>query len=83
VSEAGLAEEAADGFAFHITDWLDDLEAFRLFCGEPQAMTNEALHKLLVQFLVHAPNHLAAASKLFMDIPVTDVFNVGATTESE
>jgi hypothetical protein len=39
--------------------------------------------ELLIQFLVHAPNHLAAASKMLTDIPVTDVFGVGALEETD
>lgn len=35
-----------------------------------------------MQFLIHVPNHLAAASKLMLDIPVTDVLGVGAVTET-
>jgi hypothetical protein len=82
-SEAELPEAVANDVAFHMTDWLDDLEAYRSFCAAPHSLSDEALYKLLIQFLVHVPNHVAAASKLFMDIPVTDIFEVGATTESE
>ena len=34
-------------------------------------------------FLIHVPSHVAAASKLVTGIPVTDIFKVGATVESE
>jgi hypothetical protein len=83
ISEAELPEEVANDVAFHMTDWLVDLQDFHSFCSEPEALSNEALGKLLMQFLVHVPNHLAAASKLYMNIPVTDVFEVGAITEDE
>ena len=35
-----------------------------------------------MQFLIHVPNHLAAASKIGLDIPVTDVFGVNSISES-
>jgi hypothetical protein len=50
---------------------------------DPKDVTVEDARKLLVQFLIHVPNHLAAASKLWLDIPVTDVFGVGALRESD
>jgi hypothetical protein len=83
VSEAELPESVANDFAHHMTDWLGDLEAYYAFCAAPHSLSNEAVSKLLIQFLVHVPNHIAAASKLYMGIPVTDIFEVGSTTESE
>ena len=79
--EAELPEAVARDVAFHMTDWLDDLAAFNRFCANPGAMTDEEVSRLLIQFLVHVPNHLAAACKLYTDIPVTDIFGVGATSE--
>jgi hypothetical protein len=81
--ETGLSEDVANNVAFHMTDWLKDLEAFHSFCVSPQSMPDEVVSSLLIRFLIHVPNHLAAASKLYMDIPVTDVFNVGSTSESD
>jgi hypothetical protein len=81
VSEMDIAPEAARDVAFHMTDWLEDLEAYSEFCRDPQALSREKAGKLLLQFLIHVPNHLAAASRLYADIPVTDVFGVGATTD--
>ena len=69
--------------AFHMTDWLGDLEEWTLFCENPDSLSREKVQDLLIGFLIHVPNHIAAASKLVNDIPVTDIFNVGATTESE
>ena len=80
--ETELPETAANDVAFHMTDWLDDLEAYHRFCSHPSAMSDEEVSRLLIQFLVHVPNHLAAAAKLYTDIPVTDIFGVGATSES-
>ncbi len=68
---------------FHMTDWLDDLEQWSAFCQAPDRYEAEAVEKLLTGFLVHVPNHLAAASKLMLNIPVSDIFEVGALDEDE
>lgn len=68
--------------AFHMTDWLEDLEGWTAFCRSPDSLSSDAIAELLTAFLVHVPNHLAAASKLMTDVPVSDVFEVGAV-ESE
>jgi len=52
------------------------------FFAAPDQLSDPEVQQLLVQFLVHVPNHLAAASKLATGIPVSDVFGVGATTET-
>jgi hypothetical protein len=81
--EAELPEAAANDVAFHMTDWLDDLDAYHRFCADPSALSDAEVSRLLIQFLVHVPNHLAAASKLYTGTPVTDVFGVGATSEDD
>lgn len=81
--EMTLPETVAYDVAFHITDWLNDLEVFHHFCQAPGAMSNEELADLLMNFLIHVPNHIAAAGKLCTGIPVEDIFNVGATSSGE
>ena len=76
-----LSPEAADDVAFHMTDWLNDLAAYLQLCAEPDKRSDAEVSELLTDFLVHVPNHLAAAGKLYTGIPVTDVFQVGATSE--
>ena len=68
--------------AFHMTDWLEDLGRWHRFCAQPDSMDAAEVNELLHEFLLHVPNHLAAASKLFLDIPVADIFEVGATKDS-
>src|SRR3990172_7343707 len=83
IEEGEFSDEEAHDIAFHMTDWLHDLERYYAFCQEPERFSSEQVDKLLIDFLVHVPNHLAAASKLFCDIPVTDIFHVGATSEDD
>lgn len=64
--------------AFHMTDWLADLEKWHAYCQSPETLDADQTAELLIEFLVHVPNHLAAASKLMTGIPVMDIFEVGA-----
>lgn len=79
--DAGLGDSEADDVAFHMTDWLDDLQAFSRFCADPSSLSDEAAGELLSNFLVHVPNHVAAAGRLYTGMPVTDVFQTGAASE--
>lgn len=79
--ETELSGTVVNDVVFHMTDWLDDLEAYHRFCSHPAAMSDAEVSRLLIQFLLHVPNHVAAAGKLYTSVPVTDVFGVGATAE--
>src|SRR5258706_8025501 len=81
--EQGLADASARDVAFHMTDWLGDLEDYFRFCTYPHELTDGQLAKLLMRFLVHAPNHTAAAAKLYTGEGVTDVFDLGATGDED
>lgn len=76
-----LPESVADDVAFHMTDWLDDLGRFAQFCTEPDKWKDQEVEEMLLSFLIHVPNHVAAASKLLTGFPVTDVFGVGAVED--
>lgn len=75
--EYGTPEVRHD-IAFHMTDWLTDLEEWHSYCQSPETLDADQTTDLLIRFLVHVPNHLAAASKLLTGIPVADIFAVGA-----
>ncbi|HEV2695434.1 MAG TPA: hypothetical protein VG347_21240 [Verrucomicrobiae bacterium] len=79
--EADFPDAVVKDIAFHLTDWLNDLEAYARFCADPDSMSDEEISQMLTGFLVHVPNHIAAASKLLTGVPVTDIFKVGATSE--
>jgi hypothetical protein len=80
-SELELPAGVAQDLAFHLTDWLDDFNALSRIFTDPTSATDSDIAEFLMRFLVHVPNHLAAASKLATGIPVTDVFGVGATDD--
>lgn len=79
VEDAELPSAVANDVAFHMTDWVQDLERLVSFCQSPDKFTPAQVNDVLLGFLLHAPNHIAAAAKLYTDLPVTDVFGVGAT----
>jgi hypothetical protein len=82
MAEAELPLAVANEVAFHMTDWLNDLAAFVEFCQSPESYEPKRVNELLLAFLLHAPNHIAAAAKLYAESPVSDVFGVGAVDPS-
>lgn len=69
--------------AFHMTDWLVDLEKWHAYCQSPESLDADQTTELLMSFLAHVPNHMAAASKLMTGIPVMDIFEIGAVAIEE
>jgi hypothetical protein len=75
--------EVAEDIAFHMTDWdhnVDDL--IRLY-EQPESFSNDEIVHLLMKFLAHVPNHVAAAKKLAGLGPIEDVFEVGVLQEDK
>ena len=73
--------DAAKDIGFHMTDWdhnVDDL--IRLY-ENPTAFTNDEAIDLVLFFVAHVPNHVAAAKRLAGMGPIEDVFNVGVLVE--
>jgi hypothetical protein len=69
------SEKAAD-IALHLADWSADaafMHALHLF---PERFTTEEIQAGVQAFLIHVPNHIAAAAHL-SGWPIRDVFGVG------
>jgi hypothetical protein len=79
----GLSKQEAFDSGFHMVDWLDDLGAFYSFCQNPDSLTDGELDTMLNNFLIHVPNHVAAAAKIYADYPVSDVFQIDVFRSSE
>ena len=79
LDEMELSREHAREVAFHMTDWLDDLRRYVTFCESPESVSPAEVNEMLLAFLIHVPNHVAAAAKLYADMPVSDIFEVGST----
>ncbi|MEO0476228.1 MAG: hypothetical protein AAF085_09730 [Planctomycetota bacterium] len=72
-------KKTASDIAFHMSDWTADaaiLLAIHLF---PERFSNEEIEAGIGLFLVHAPNHVAAAAKLYGH-PISDIFELGELT---
>lgn len=76
-----LPKAGAREAAFHLTDWLSDLAELDELLHTP-TQDAEGLQKALLGFISHAPAHLAAAHRIVMGSPVTDVFEIGAVKGS-
>lgn len=76
-----LSEDFPDGvsqsIAFHLVDWNGDAAFLVALLLWPERFTDEEISKGIYRLVPHAPDHLAAAARLFGQ-PVTDVFEVGA-----
>lgn len=71
-----FGEETAWDIAFHLLDWQEDgavLLAIALF---PEKFTLEEIRSEIGRYIVHAPNHIAAAAKL-LEWPIEDTAEGG------
>jgi hypothetical protein len=76
-AEGGHPNKVAHDIAFHLTDWHSDAGFIVAVLLYPERFTAEEIRDGVEGFVVHAPNHVAAAAKLG-GYPVADIFEVGA-----
>ena len=76
IADLEFDSAVARDIAFHMTDWLQDLGAFTEFCVAPDSLEEGQVTDLLMGFVAHVPNHVAAARKLLMDEPLGDIFGL-------
>ena len=69
--------EVAHDIAFHLTDCESDAAFIVAVTLSPERFTPDEIRSGVAAFIVHAPNHIAAAAK-HGGFPVTDVFGIGA-----
>lgn len=69
--------QVARDIAFHLTDWQSDAAFIVAVILFPERFTPDEIRSGVEGFIVHAPNHAAAAAKLG-GFPVTDIFEIGA-----
>lgn len=81
IEEKGIKKKQAYDVAFHLTDWLEDLEEFYNLIHNFSDYNSKDVNKLLTSFLIHVPEHIVAAKKLYLGEPVKDTFKVGAVKE--
>ena len=73
----GLGKEKSQELAFHLTDWISDLEEMYKNYSKIEEIGNEEIELFIYKFLAHVPNHLVAAKKLSGIGSTEDIFNVG------
>jgi hypothetical protein len=69
--------------AFHMTDWDHNIDDLLRIYNEPERASNDEIVEIVLEFLAHVPNHVAAAKKLAGLGPIEDVFEVGVLVEDE
>ncbi|MDF1869574.1 MAG: hypothetical protein P1U30_04210 [Phycisphaerales bacterium] len=79
----GHSAKVASDVAFHMLDWHEDLTRLVAFLESPSECSTKELDSLLSDFLIHVPNHIAAAAKLYTECGVQDIFGVGACNNDE
>ena len=72
-----LPAERAYDLAFHLSDWRADAAFLVALHLAPTRFSSDEVRDGITQFLVHAPNHVAAAAKV-AGWPVQDIFGIGA-----
>ena len=78
-----ISKEIADDIAFHMTDWKENLLQIIQLHESPTLLSDDQVQNIVLDFLAHVPNHLAAAKKLSGSGPIEDVFSVGVFEEDE
>jgi len=73
--------EAAKDIGFHMTDWDSDVDELIALYEDPDAFSNDQIVDIVIRFLAHVPNHVAAAKKLVGLGPMEDIFEVGILVE--
>jgi hypothetical protein len=77
-----LPAQVRDDLAFHLSDWKADAAFLLALHLAPERFSREEVKEGIAQFLIHAPNHVAAAAKLG-GWPIQDVFGIGVANNSE
>ena len=75
--EPGVVED----IAFHMTDWKENLEELVELYEKVERLSDEQIRKIVIGFLAHVPNHVAAAKKLVGLGPIEAVFEIGVLEE--
>lgn len=83
LTNAEIPSETAGDIAFHMTDWDHNLEELMKVYDMSQELDNDRVSEIVIEFLAHVPNHVAAARKLIGIGPIEDTFEVGVLKEDE
>jgi len=79
----GTSKQIAGAVAFQMVDWLHDLHDLLDMLDPDRHPTDADVSEVLIGFLSHVPEHVAAAAKLYLSLGVRDTFNLGVCEPSE
>lgn len=79
--EGGLDLAIANEIGFHMTDWKENLEQMYDLYDHASELSGDDIRSIIIVFLAHVPNHVAAAKKLIGLGPIEDIFDVGVLVE--
>lgn len=83
VESEGHSKKVAGDVAFHMTDWLHDLHDLLDVLDPHSRPTDAEVTKVLRDFLVHVPEHVAAAAKLYLSRGICDTFGLSVCEGSD
>ena len=72
---------ARQDFAFHMTDWMDDLERLAAMYAQPDEFSKAAADDIVYAFIIHAVPHLMEAGRLLEGRPLRNPFVDSADTK--
>ena len=75
-----LDAECSAEIAFHMTDWLAELDVLSRLRTDPDSFDAEATYQAVLRFLLHAPEHIARAAELLTGEPIQGIFNDEGTS---
>lgn len=67
-----LSEQQRYDLAFHMPDWVKDLEQFVDFLENPGKYSDNQIQEIILGFVIHAPYHLNKAADITIDGPIAD-----------
>jgi hypothetical protein len=60
-----LSQRAIQGLAYHLSEWLSELESFHAFAQEPESKSDQEVLELLERLLDQVPTHLREAQRVW------------------
>ena len=66
-----------------LTDWEHNVDYLLRQDGQPEAFSGVEIRGIIIRFIAHVPNHVAAAKKLAGMGPFEDIFKAGVLEDEE
>lgn len=80
---SGIDQTIATDLAFHMTDWKEDFDELAKLYYEAERLNDKQIRSIIIKFLAHVPNHVAAAKKLSGLGPIEDIFGAKVFEEDD